>query len=976
MTDIVPLEADQGRLTAAGQPEDSDDPYNLQPRATDPAAMPAGSFATLLGADGIHVTGTPQPQTAPANAAQLASVASLPVAAMVAQMLQESNNVIAENLARQVALATGQPASFSGAAAAVTNELGRPASPAISTWWTAVGCHPMTPSRPDPAQVLELAVARPSLRPLLAPLPVAGFPALCRPARACSAGSAPRRWAGPVPDRQPGYRGLTGRAGRPESMELNEASRQRNSTYCSASTSGETALSRTGWAASTNSNASGGDVPANALDGNLTTRFSTDEAQASGLYFQVALGSPQGFNEVDMEVPNSAGDYPRGFTVGVSNSSTGPFTTVATCTGTSSSTVVSFAAQSASFVRVTLNTAYAASWWSIDEFYLDTTGGGTTTTTRPTTTTSTTASTTTTTTTTGTNCSATDAGAELGRAAWVASTNTPAAGGDVASNAIDGNLNTRFSSDEAQAAGEYWEANMGSAQTFNELDMEVPNSAGDYARGYSVEVSTNGTTWTTVATCTGSGPSEVVTFGLQTAQYLRVVLTTALASNWWSIDELYLYNTTVTPTPCGSTSGNAPWPNYGGNLAHSNLGVNVTGTPTTLSQAWMAGVDGAVYGQSLLAGGCLYVGTENDTVYAIDAANGLVVWHVHLATPVTSGLPCGDISPSGITGTPAIDPATGVLWVVINTDVSGSPAHELVSMNSTNGNVLSTQVLAVPGTDPTAQGVRSAVDVANGDVYVTFGGLYGDCGSYLGAVAAVPETGGSPTWYKVPTSNQAGMWEPGGPDILSNGDLLVADGNGAAGPGQPFDGGDAVIELTPNLSSAQYFAPSNWATLNSTDEDLGDTAPSVLPGNLGFQVGKNGTGYLFSTTTLGGVGGELYSAQICDTTDDANYGGSAVSGDIVYVPCSDGITAVSVSGNSFSILWHSSGGGLGSIVLAGGDLFEQVQNGTLYEINASNGAVLQSLSLAAPGAHWPSLIVVGSTLYVENGGNMEAFSGV
>ena len=175
-TGIVPLEVDQGRLTASGQPEDSDDPYNLQPRASDPAGLAAGSFATLLGADGIHVTGTPQPQTGPAGAAQIASVASLPVSAMVAQMLQESNNVIAENLARQVAVATGQPASFSGAAQAVTRELGRLGISGGIHLVDGSGLSPQDAIAPGTlVKVLELAVTRPSLRPLLAGLPVAGF---------------------------------------------------------------------------------------------------------------------------------------------------------------------------------------------------------------------------------------------------------------------------------------------------------------------------------------------------------------------------------------------------------------------------------------------------------------------------------------------------------------------------------------------------------------------------------------------------------------------------------------------------------------------------------------------------------------------------------------------------------------------------------------------------------------------------------
>src|SRR5579863_2833988 len=87
VTPIVSLEVDQGRLTAAGRPEDSDDPYNLAARSLDPAGMAARAFAALLTADGIHVTGDPQPQQAAkaATAATLASVTSPPLSALVAQ---------------------------------------------------------------------------------------------------------------------------------------------------------------------------------------------------------------------------------------------------------------------------------------------------------------------------------------------------------------------------------------------------------------------------------------------------------------------------------------------------------------------------------------------------------------------------------------------------------------------------------------------------------------------------------------------------------------------------------------------------------------------------------------------------------------------------------------------------------------------------------------------------------------------------
>jgi D-alanyl-D-alanine carboxypeptidase/D-alanyl-D-alanine-endopeptidase (penicillin-binding protein 4) len=175
-TQIVSLEVDQGRLTAAGVPEDSDDPYNLRPRASDPAGMAAGAFATLLAADGVSVTGTAAPRTAPAHAAAIASVSSPPLSAVVQQMLTESNNVIAENLARQVAVATGQPASFAGAAAAVTSEMKRLGVTSGLHLVDGSGLSPQDAIAPAAlVKVLELGTAQPRLRALLASLPVAGF---------------------------------------------------------------------------------------------------------------------------------------------------------------------------------------------------------------------------------------------------------------------------------------------------------------------------------------------------------------------------------------------------------------------------------------------------------------------------------------------------------------------------------------------------------------------------------------------------------------------------------------------------------------------------------------------------------------------------------------------------------------------------------------------------------------------------------
>jgi D-alanyl-D-alanine carboxypeptidase/D-alanyl-D-alanine-endopeptidase (penicillin-binding protein 4) len=139
--------------------------------------MAAAAFAALLEADGIHVTGTPAEQQAKDNAATLASTQSPPLSAIVQQMLQESNNVIAENLARQVAISSHQPASYGGAVTAVTDELKNlGVSPSGLHLVDGSGLSPQDKITPAAlVKTLQLAASTPRIRPLLAGLPVAGF---------------------------------------------------------------------------------------------------------------------------------------------------------------------------------------------------------------------------------------------------------------------------------------------------------------------------------------------------------------------------------------------------------------------------------------------------------------------------------------------------------------------------------------------------------------------------------------------------------------------------------------------------------------------------------------------------------------------------------------------------------------------------------------------------------------------------------
>jgi serine-type D-Ala-D-Ala carboxypeptidase/endopeptidase (penicillin-binding protein 4) len=176
VTPIESLEVDQGRLTPSGAPEDADDPGNLRPRTVTPAAQAAGAFASFLSGDGITVHG-PVPQQAAPGSATLAAVNSPPLEQIVGQMLTESNNVIAENLARQVAIATGHPASFAGGAAAVTSVLAGLGVHGISL----VDGSGLSPDdRITPGTLVQLirlasAASEPELRPVITGLPVAGF---------------------------------------------------------------------------------------------------------------------------------------------------------------------------------------------------------------------------------------------------------------------------------------------------------------------------------------------------------------------------------------------------------------------------------------------------------------------------------------------------------------------------------------------------------------------------------------------------------------------------------------------------------------------------------------------------------------------------------------------------------------------------------------------------------------------------------
>ena len=128
------------------------------------------------------------------------------------------------------------------------------------------------------------------------------------------------------------------------------------------------ALPRTGWVASA-SDTGGADVPANTLDANLATRWSTGKAMAAGMYYQVDMGSSNTISQVVMD-SNGSADYARAYSVYVTDDIANLGAPVAQGTAATTPITVSCTPKSGRFIRVVLGTVPAGvtSWWSIHEF--------------------------------------------------------------------------------------------------------------------------------------------------------------------------------------------------------------------------------------------------------------------------------------------------------------------------------------------------------------------------------------------------------------------------------------------------------------------------------------------------------------------------------------------------------------------------------------------------------------------------------
>jgi beta-glucosidase len=444
---------------------------------------------------------------------------------------------------------------------------------------------------------------------------------------------------------------------------------------CNAPASGESQLSEGSFIASTSSPSGDGPQTAitNAVSGSNSSRFSTDTDQTAGMYYEVNMGSPQTFNQIEMAFPGWATDYAPDYNVEVSNDGSS-WTLVASCYGNGSPETATFSTQTAQYVQVVLTTPDPSSWWSISQFLVFSPSG---TTTAP----------------VG-NCSGSTSGeTPLAESGFTASSPVPASSTGIQipiTNAVNGNTNAgRFTTQAAQAAGDEYIVNMGSAQTFNEIQLAAPDSPTDYASSYSVEVSPTGSAWSVVATCTGTGTPEVVSFPSQTDQYVEVVLNAPTPIAWWSMEYFDVYSTGE--GPYGGTAAAIPGTVQAANYDTGGQGVgyNVTSANGTANSYRPDGVDL----ETCTDTGCGYdVGWTSTGQWFRYTANvasaGTYEVSLRLASPngVTDGLHIASSSGTNLSGSINV-PATGgwQTWTTVTASVALPAGQQTLTVDQDNG---------------------------------------------------------------------------------------------------------------------------------------------------------------------------------------------------------------------------------------------------------------------------------------------------
>jgi hypothetical protein len=274
--------------------------------------------------------------------------------------------------------------------------------------------------------------------------------------------------------------------------------------------------------------------------------------------------------------------------------------------------------------------------------------------------------------------------------------------------------------------------------------------------------------------------------------------------------------------------------------------------PTYTQPLYLAGVAGSP--------DLVIVATEQNRIFAFDAANGALVYDTPLAAPVPrttfnsllspiSSLDhrCCNIDPLGVTGTPIIDPMTRTLYVDAMTGLgTGGTAtrHLVYAVNADTGQPLAAPEwpvdldAKVPAGSTTfnsfVQNQRGALALLGDRLYVPFGGHWGDCGDYHGWIVEISTSDPSQVNGWTTRANAGGVWAPGG-IAADDTSIYFVTGNTEESPNlfsspDTWMDGEAVFRMRPGLAtdSADYFVPTNWALLDTNDSDLGGSNPVLV----------------------------------------------------------------------------------------------------------------------------------------------------
>jgi hypothetical protein len=278
------------------------------------------------------------------------------------------------------------------------------------------------------------------------------------------------------------------------------------------------------------------------------------------------------------------------------------------------------------------------------------------------------------------------------------------------------------------------------------------------------------------------------------------------------------------------------------------------------------------------------VATEDNHVTTYNAATGAMIWDVGPSTIgpyATKNPPGGSVGPAhiGITGTPYIDIGSRTIFfdAMVTPDNNATYHHTVFGLSLDTGAVQTgwpVDVSAtVTGFDSGIQNQRGALQFLNGVLYVPYGGYDGDGGTYYGSVIGFPvATPKTATWWHTKAA-KGGVWGPGA--LPTDGTNLYPVTGNTSGANNVWGGGEAVIRLTagPAFSgnTADYFAPTNWQSLDNTDTDLGGASESLvdMPGaahpHLVAAGGKDGNLYILDRDNLGGIGGQLLTYKVSNS---------------------------------------------------------------------------------------------------------------